>query len=184
MIMQWNRTQEGYAAHWSKIDFLLAQDPTTKLWSVRANGKKCTTYGKLKTWKSAQAAMDDMDERQTAILLARRLFHRPAVLTASYGAAKSQMTQGEATRRAAAKGKPALIPGAIRDDRLQSPQPRRGGFTQVKVAADELRPRRVKSEDLHIGGRADQPYDLRRVDRPRHAKHSLQPAVVEQAHNA
>ena len=42
MIMQWKRQKDGaYMAHWSKIDFLLAQDPTTKLWSVRANGKKC-----------------------------------------------------------------------------------------------------------------------------------------------
>ena len=174
MIMQWNRTQEGYTARWSKIDFLLSQDPITKLWSVRANGKKCTTNGKSKTWKSAQVAMEDMDERQTAILLARHLFHRPAALTASYGLAENQVVQGEA----------ALTPGAICDDRLQSPQPLRGGFTQVKVAADGPRPRRVKSEDLHIGGRANLPYDLRRVDRPRHAKHSLQPAVVEEAEHA
>jgi hypothetical protein len=143
MIMQWKRQKDGaYVACWSKIDFLLAQDPTTKLWSVRANGKKCTTYGKLKTWKSAQAAMDDMDERQTAILLARRLFHRPAALTASYGLAENQVVQDEDVHRVAAvfieaaKGKPALIPGAIRDDRLQSPQPRRGGFTQVKVVEE------------------------------------------------
>ena len=80
MIMQWNRTQEGYTARWSKIDFLLSQDPITKLWSVRANGKKCTIKGELKTWKSAQAAMDDMDEIQTALLMkktAARLDARP-----------------------------------------------------------------------------------------------------------
>ena len=81
MIMQWKRQKDGaYMARWSKIDFLLAQDPTTKLWSVRANGKKCTTNGKLKTWKLAQVAMDDMDERQTAILMkkmATRLDVRP-----------------------------------------------------------------------------------------------------------
>jgi hypothetical protein len=81
MIIQWHRQKDSsYTARWSKIDFLLAQDPTTKLWSVRANGKKCTINGKLKTWKSAQAAMDDMDERQTALLMkktATRLDVRP-----------------------------------------------------------------------------------------------------------
>jgi hypothetical protein len=153
MIMQWNRTQEGYATRWSKIDFLLAQDPITKLWSVRANGKKCTTNGKLKTWKSAQVAMDDMDERQTATLLARPLFRRPVALTASYGAAKSQMVQGEDVHRAAAafveaaKGRLALIPGVIRDDKLHPP-PRRGGFTQVK-AADGLRLQSAAVEEAH-----------------------------------
>jgi hypothetical protein len=105
--MQWSRRQEGYAAHWSKIDFLLAQDPTTKLWSVRADGKRCTTKGKLKTWKSAQAAMDDMDERQTAILRARRgvkgLFRRPAALREAAGLFL------EAQAEQAAKGRPTLI---------------------------------------------------------------------------
>lgn len=129
MIMQWSRRQEGYAAHWSKIDFLLAQDPTTKLWSVRADGKRCTTKGKLKTWKSAQAAMDDMDERQTAILRARRgvkgLFRRPAALREAAGLFL------EAQAAQAIQSQPALIPDVICYDKLH-PQSRRGGFTEAK----------------------------------------------------
>jgi hypothetical protein len=97
MIIQWKRQKDGaYVARWSGIDFLLSQDPATKFWSVTADGRHCTTNGKVRTWKSSLAAVEKMDEIQTALLMkktATRLDVRPFMDKVA-DAAESLKSQG------------------------------------------------------------------------------------------
>lgn len=64
MIMEWKRCPDGFRAAWRGQQLLLTRNPVNNRWHILADNMLVR-----QDWSSAERAMEDIDRRQTRLVL-------------------------------------------------------------------------------------------------------------------